>query len=68
MTANRGEYIAALLTVARGWVLAGAPREDPGRSDDYAAWYGALRGLLKWAGAAGRVRRQRRGPEHRVRG
>jgi hypothetical protein len=53
MTARRGEYLAALLTVARGWVLAGSPGADPGRSDDYARWYNALRGLLAWAGVPG---------------
>ena len=50
MTTRRGDYLAALLTVARGWIQAGAPKADPERSDDYAQWYAALRGLLNWAG------------------
>jgi hypothetical protein len=53
MAQHRGEYLAALLTVARGWVAAGAPRGVPGRSDDYGDWYAALRGLLEWAGIEG---------------
>jgi hypothetical protein len=50
---HRGEILAALLTVARGWVLAGAPTADPGRSDDFAAWVGSMRGMLSWAGVPG---------------
>jgi len=53
MTARRGEYIAALLTVARGWIAAGRPEADAGRSDDYRQWYAATRGLLGWAGIPG---------------
>jgi hypothetical protein len=53
MTAHRGDYLAALLTVARGWVQAGAPVQAAGRSDDYGSWYGSLRGLLSWAGVPG---------------
>jgi hypothetical protein len=53
MTTRRGEYIAALLTVASGWVQAKAPTPPAVRGDDYAAWYGALRGLLSWAGLPG---------------
>lgn len=52
MRENRGKYLAALLTVARGWVLAGSPA-DGDRSDSFAQWSGSLRGLLKWAGVAG---------------
>jgi hypothetical protein len=43
-----GELLTALLTVARGWILAGMP-SDNGRSDDYGRWVGGLRGLLGWA-------------------
>lgn len=53
MTVHRGEYIGALLTVARGWILAGSPLADAGRSDDYQQWYSVLRGLLSWAGVPG---------------
>lgn len=52
MRQHRGEYLAALLTVARGWVVAGAPREDV-RSDFYKNWVESLRGMLKWAGVQG---------------
>lgn len=49
MEQRRGRYLAALLTVARGWVLAGKPSKEA-RSDSYAQWDGALRGLLDWSG------------------
>jgi hypothetical protein len=49
---HRGEMLTAMLTVARGWVLAGKPSDDV-RSDDYARWVGGLRGLLGWAGFSG---------------
>lgn len=48
----RGELLAAMLTIARGWVVAGKPSEDV-RSDSYARWIGGLRGLLGWAGFPG---------------
>ncbi len=48
MAQNRGKYIAALLTVARAWILDGAPT-DITRSDDYREWAGSIRGLLQWA-------------------
>lgn len=53
MADNRGRYLAALLTVARAWILDGAP-SDITRSDDYRDWSGAIRGLLAWAGIEGR--------------
>jgi hypothetical protein len=49
---HRGELLAAILTVARGWVVAGRPSSSV-RSDDYAPWVGGLRGLLGWAGFPG---------------
>ena len=48
MQTHRGEYLAALLTVARGWVNADRPAKDV-RSDDYAEWIKGLRGLMDWA-------------------
>jgi hypothetical protein len=45
---HRGELLAAMLTIARGWVQAKMPTEIT-RSDDYAVWQGAMCGLLKWA-------------------
>lgn len=53
MNTRRGEYLAALLTVARGWILDGASKADAERSDDYQQWYASLRGLLSWAGVPG---------------
>lgn len=52
MREHRGAYLAALLTVVRGWVQAGSPAEVT-RSDSFARWAGALRGLLHWAGVPG---------------
>ena len=46
--AHRGELLAAILTVARGWVNADRPAKDV-RSDDYAGWIKGLRGLMDWA-------------------
>jgi hypothetical protein len=51
---HRGELLAALLTVARGWVVAVMPSEDV-RSDSYRQWLGGLRGMLGWAGFPGVV-------------
>jgi hypothetical protein len=53
MEAHRGDYIAALLTIARGWVIAGSPA-DKARSDGFAQWISGIRGLLEWIGFAGR--------------
>jgi hypothetical protein len=49
---HRGQVLAALLTIARGWVVAGRPTKTV-RSDNYASWVGGLRGLLSWAGFPG---------------
>lgn len=51
--AHRAEYISALLTVARAWVVAGRPMPDVHRSDDYAVWVRTLRGILSFAGFPG---------------
>ena len=48
MRRHRSELLAAILTVARGWVNAGRPAEDV-RSDDYAEWVKGLTGLMEWA-------------------
>jgi hypothetical protein len=48
MEENRGEYLAAMLTVIRAWINAGKPVEVF-RSDSFAQWAGALRGMLHWA-------------------
>lgn len=48
MEQHRGAYLAALLTVARAWSVAGAKTIDV-RSDSYARWDGVMRGLLTFA-------------------
>lgn len=50
---NRGEIIRAILTIIRGWVLAGMPKAGQKRSDDYAVWDASIEGLLNWAGFSG---------------
>jgi hypothetical protein len=50
--AHRGEVLAAILTIARGWVVAGRPTVVS-RSDDFARWVDGLRGLMAWAGFKG---------------
>ena len=52
MRQHRGEYLAALLTLARGWVNAGRPQKRV-RSDEFKDWVEGLRGLMAWAGFAG---------------
>jgi hypothetical protein len=52
MQVHRGELLAAILTVGRGWVVAGRPSPSV-RSDDYAPWVNGLRGMLGWAGISG---------------
>jgi hypothetical protein len=48
METHRGEYIAALLTIARGWINTGRPSEKA-RSDGFAQWIAGIRGLMAWA-------------------
>lgn len=67
--ANRGEIIRAVLTIVRGWVLAGMPKADQKRSDDYATWDATMEGLLNWAGFPGQfgyqdVERQESDDDH----
>jgi hypothetical protein len=49
---HRGELLAAILTIARGWVVAGKPMEMD-RTDSFDVWRGTMRGMLKWAGFPG---------------
>lgn len=49
---HRAEYLGALLTLVRGWHLAGAPVIST-RSDDYGDWSAAVGGLLAWADMPG---------------
>jgi hypothetical protein len=46
---HRGEILAAMLTMARGWILDGRPEAGNARSDDYAEWTANLAGLITWA-------------------
>jgi bifunctional DNA primase/polymerase-like protein len=50
---NRVNILAALLTVVRGWVMAGSPKAELKRSDHYATWDAAIEGMLSWAGFPG---------------
>jgi hypothetical protein len=50
---HRGEYISALLTIARAWIVAGRPVAPAGRSDDYAVWVQTIRGIMNFAGFEG---------------
>jgi hypothetical protein len=52
MIEHRGEYLAAILTIARGWINAGKPSKSV-RSDDFAIWVEGLRGMMTWAGFRG---------------
>jgi hypothetical protein len=52
MQEHRGEMLAEFLTIARGWIVAGRPGKKI-RSDSYAEWLRALRGMMQWAGFQG---------------
>lgn len=52
LTENKSAVLGALLTLARGWVQAGAPRRDV-RLGGYSAWASMMAGLLDWAGIPG---------------
>jgi hypothetical protein len=47
---QRGELIAALLTLVRAWVAAGRPTGDARGSDSFARWIEAIDGILHVAG------------------
>lgn len=47
---HRSEVIWAMLTVIRAWVVAGMPKAEKKRSDDFANWDAGMAGMLKWAG------------------
>lgn len=46
---NRGEYLSAMLTLARAWALAGMP-QPTSRTDSAAQWFGVTTGVLQVAG------------------
>lgn len=50
---NRGELIAALLTLVRAWVCAGRPQQSDPQSDHFGTWRSAVRGILANAGLDG---------------
>jgi hypothetical protein len=52
MRDHRGEYLAAILTIARWWINLGKPAKSV-RSDDFAFWVEGLRGMLGCAGFHG---------------
>jgi hypothetical protein len=54
VASNRGQILADLLVLIRGWVLAGSPTEAASSSDDYAHWTTTVRGILEHAGIEGR--------------
>jgi hypothetical protein len=51
---QRGELLAALLTLVRAWVVAGRPTRAWRGSDGYAAWIETVDGILHHAGIPGR--------------
>ena len=51
--AHRVQYIGAMLTMIRGWILSGAPKCDSERSDTYSELVGTVRGILKFSGIDG---------------
>ena len=48
MREHRGEYLAAILTIARGWINDGKPAKRV-RADSFGIWVEGLRGMLTWA-------------------
>jgi hypothetical protein len=50
---KRAQYVTALLTLVRAWVVAGRPMPKVKRSDDYANWVRTVRGILEFAGFEG---------------
>jgi putative DNA primase/helicase len=49
IAADRGKYVAAVLTVARAYIVAGRPQR-PSRLASYEAWSDLVRGALIWLG------------------
>jgi hypothetical protein len=52
MSEHRGEYLAAILTISRGWINDGKPAKRV-RSDSFGTWVEGLRGMLTYAGFTG---------------
>ena len=56
---NRGEIVAALLTILRAYHVAGRPKRPP-RLQSFAEWSDTVRGALMWLGAGDPVRTMER--------
>jgi hypothetical protein len=52
---HRGELLAAMLTLARGWVLDGMHQAKEITTDDYKLWLMGMGGLLEWLAFPGRL-------------
>lgn len=54
VTENRGKILAAILTMARAWIVAGKPLpEDLPRLGGYESWVRVIGGILSYAGIKG---------------
>jgi hypothetical protein len=49
----RSEYLSAVLTLVRAWVVAGQPTPDDNESDSFSVWRRAVRGIQQVAGLPG---------------
>ncbi|MDR1579144.1 MAG: hypothetical protein LBS35_02205 [Synergistaceae bacterium] len=52
-TENRGEIIAALLTMAQVWIIAGHPKGNNVRIGSFESWCEVVGGILEYAGLNG---------------
>lgn len=51
---NRGHLVAALLTIARAWIVAGKPSADPlPRLGGFQPWASTIAGMLQYVGVCG---------------
>lgn len=50
---NRGQLVAAILTVVRGWVVAGRPQGDNPILGSFREWCLTIGGILAYAGVSG---------------
>jgi hypothetical protein len=53
VTEHRGELLAALLSLARAWYVAGRPKAAPAPLGSYEVWSVTLGGILAYAGVEG---------------
>lgn len=52
-TDNRGKLLSALLTMARGWIVAGRPTSDTPRLGSFEQWCEVAGGILAFSGVEG---------------